>query len=73
MELWALFDFVHFGGLLGTQRSFKTHYETPVLRSRQRDATSGERHYGAEMAASLKQRIAPFFLRRTKAQVRSVP
>ncbi|KAK3084061.1 hypothetical protein FSP39_007454 [Pinctada imbricata] len=45
---------------------------TPIqnnLRARERDATAGERKLGMEMAESLKKIIAPYFLRRTKAEV----
>ncbi|XP_071180986.1 DNA excision repair protein ERCC-6-like isoform X1 [Mytilus edulis] len=68
-ELWALFDFVHQGALLGTARTFKMEYENPITRARERDATVGERKLGQEMAISLKKIIAPYFLRRTKAEV----
>ncbi|XP_046557088.1 LOW QUALITY PROTEIN: DNA excision repair protein ERCC-6-like [Haliotis rubra] len=68
-ELWALFDFVHQGQLLGTSRTFKMEYENPIIRSRERDATAGERRLGQEMAESLKKIIEPYFLRRTKAEV----
>ncbi|XP_064613220.1 DNA excision repair protein ERCC-6-like [Liolophura sinensis] len=68
-ELWALFDFVHHGALLGTSRTFKMEYDTPITRARERDATAGEKRLGSEMAESLKRIISPFFLRRTKAEV----
>ncbi|XP_069136028.1 DNA excision repair protein ERCC-6-like [Argopecten irradians] len=68
-ELWALFDFVHKGTLLGTARTFKMEYDTPITRARERDATAGERKLGMMMADSLKKIIAPYFLRRTKAEV----
>ena len=31
-ELWALFDFVHQGSLLGTQRTFKMEFDNPITR-----------------------------------------
>ncbi len=31
-EMWALFDFVCQGQLLGTSRSFKQEYENPIVR-----------------------------------------
>ena len=31
-ELWALFDFVSRGKLLGTMTTFKMHYITPIER-----------------------------------------
>ncbi|KAK7474484.1 hypothetical protein BaRGS_00034238, partial [Batillaria attramentaria] len=69
-ELWTLFDYVHQGSLLGTLRTFKQEFENPIIRARERDATGGEKRLGLEMAESLKKIIAPFFLRRTKAEVK---
>ncbi|XP_052223734.1 DNA excision repair protein ERCC-6-like isoform X2 [Dreissena polymorpha] len=69
-ELWALFDFVHQGSLLGTQRTFKMEFENPITRAREKDATVGEKRLGLEMAETLKGMIAPYFLRRTKAEVK---
>ncbi|PAA89571.1 hypothetical protein BOX15_Mlig019690g1, partial [Macrostomum lignano] len=71
MEMWALFDFAHHGTLLGTQKTFKTEYERPIIRSREKDATASERRYGDQMAQSLKARIEPYFLRRTKHQIQA--
>ncbi|XP_062566324.1 DNA excision repair protein ERCC-6-like [Saccostrea cucullata] len=68
-EMWSLFDFVHQGTLLGTARTFKMEFDTPITRARERDATANERKLGMEMAESLKQIISPYFLRRTKAEV----
>ncbi|KAL3857452.1 hypothetical protein ACJMK2_012122 [Sinanodonta woodiana] len=68
-ELWALFDFLHQGSLLGTARTFKMEYENPITRARERDATAGEKRLGMEMAESLKTIISPYFLRRTKMEV----
>ena len=31
-EMWALFDFVCEGTLLGTSRTFKQEYENPIVR-----------------------------------------
>ena len=30
-ELWALFDWVHEGQLLGTAKTFSMEYETPIM------------------------------------------
>lgn len=68
-ELWALFNFTHQGGLLGSLATFKRQYETPINRAREKDATSGERLLGIEMATHLRRLIQPYFLRRTKAEV----
>ncbi|XP_077505212.1 DNA excision repair protein ERCC-6-like [Amblyomma americanum] len=68
-ELWALFNFTHQGGLVGSLATFKRQYETPINRAREKDATAGERLLGKEMSAQLRDLIQPYFLRRTKAEV----
>ncbi|XP_036369367.1 DNA excision repair protein ERCC-6-like [Octopus sinensis] len=73
VELWALFDFVHHGSLLGTQKTFKMKYENPITRARQKDASLEEKQLGFIMTKNLQKLIAPFFLRRTKAQLMSDP
>uniref|UniRef100_A0A3B3H5G4 DNA excision repair protein ERCC-6-like n=1 Tax=Oryzias latipes TaxID=8090 RepID=A0A3B3H5G4_ORYLA len=42
-EMWALFDFACQGTLLGTGKTFKTEYENPITRAREKDATPGEK------------------------------
>ena len=42
-----------------------------TLQAREKDATVGEKRLGMEMAESLKRIIAPYFLRRTKAEVQN--
>ena len=56
-ELKSLFDFV-LPGLLGTEQHFNQVYRKPI-----------EKQADQERANALKQKIAPFILRRTKAQV----
>lgn len=56
-ELKSLFDFV-LPGLLGTEAHFSQVYRKPI-----------EKNADTERAANLKQKIAPFMLRRTKYQV----
>ncbi len=56
-ELKSLFDFV-LPGLLGTEAHFTQVYRKPI-----------EKHGDLERANHLKQKIAPFMLRRTKRQV----
>lgn len=58
-ELKSIFDFV-LPGLLGNDAHFNQVYRKPI-----------EKHGDAERAHALKARIAPFILRRTKAQVAS--
>jgi hypothetical protein len=56
-ELKSIFDFV-LPGLLGNDAHFNQVYRKPI-----------EKHGDTERAHALKARIAPFMLRRTKAQV----
>ncbi|WP_445425980.1 DEAD/DEAH box helicase [Alishewanella sp. HL-SH06] len=56
-ELKSLFDFV-LPGLLGTEAHFNQVYRKPI-----------EKHADTERAQVLKQKIAPFMLRRSKSQV----
>ncbi|MDP5189300.1 DEAD/DEAH box helicase [Rheinheimera baltica] len=58
-ELKSIFDFV-LPGLLGNDTHFNQVYRKPI-----------EKHGDTERAHALKARIAPFMLRRTKAQVAS--
>ncbi|KAM6970650.1 DNA excision repair protein ERCC-6-like [Aplochiton taeniatus] len=68
-EMWALFDFACQGALLGTSKTFKTEYENPITRAREKDATPGEKALGLKMSENLMAIINPYFLRRTKAEV----
>ncbi|XP_031165163.1 DNA excision repair protein ERCC-6-like [Sander lucioperca] len=68
-EMWALFDFACQGALLGTAKTFKTEYENPITRAREKDATPGEKALGSRMSENLMTIIKPYFLRRTKAEV----
>ncbi|CAJ1069604.1 DNA excision repair protein ERCC-6-like [Xyrichtys novacula] len=70
-EMWALFDFACQGTLLGTAKTFKTEYENPITRAREKDATPGEKVLGCRMSEVLMTTIRPYFLRRTKAEVQS--
>ncbi|HVY16398.1 MAG TPA: DEAD/DEAH box helicase, partial [Rhodopila sp.] len=56
-ELWSLFDFLA-PGFLGSARSFKTRFRTPI-----------EKHGDADRQDMLTRRIRPFMLRRTKEEV----
>ncbi|MCK4259619.1 MAG: SNF2 helicase associated domain-containing protein [Halanaerobiales bacterium] len=56
-ELWALFDFL-MPGYLDTHSSFKKKFLTPI-----------KDHADVNVLNELKQRVAPFILRRNKAEV----
>ena len=57
LDLWSLFDFL-VPGYLGSASDFRERYETPLGRD---DAP--------RQLARLRQRVRPFFLRRTKEEV----
>ncbi|MAL94211.1 MAG: helicase [Haliea sp.] len=56
-ELWSLMDFA-LPGLLGGQQHFRRHFRSPI-----------ENHVDRERQQQLAARVAPFLLRRTKAEV----
>ena len=58
LDLWSLFDFL-VPGYLGTATDFRERYETPLTRG-------GD---APRPMARLRQRVRPFFLRRTKEEV----
>ncbi|XP_029019562.1 DNA excision repair protein ERCC-6-like isoform X2 [Betta splendens] len=68
-EMWALFDFACQGSLLGTAKTFRSEYENPITRAREKDATPGEKALGFRMSENLMAIIKPYFLRRTKSEV----
>uniref|UniRef100_A0A8C6YGQ6 DNA excision repair protein ERCC-6-like n=1 Tax=Naja naja TaxID=35670 RepID=A0A8C6YGQ6_NAJNA len=43
-ELWALFDFACQGSLLGTMKTFRMEYETPITRARQKKKLEHPNH-----------------------------
>ena len=68
-EMWTLFNFACQGALLGKAKTFKTEYENPITRAREKDATPGEKALGSRMSENLMALIKPYFLRRTKSEV----
>jgi superfamily II DNA or RNA helicase len=56
-ELWSIFDFAC-PGLLGDELSFKRRFQKPI-----------EQDKNEERLAALRQLVAPYILRRTKAEV----
>jgi superfamily II DNA or RNA helicase len=57
LDLWSLYDFL-LPGYLGTAAEFRERYETPLARGPE-----------PKTMARLRQRVRPFFLRRTKEEV----
>ncbi|XP_051847013.1 DNA excision repair protein ERCC-6-like [Antechinus flavipes] len=68
-ELWSLFDFACQGSLLGTSKTFKSEYENPITRAREKDATPGEKVLGLKISENLMTLIKPYFLRRIKEDI----
>eukprot|EP00043_Microstomoeca_roanoka_P016274 m.165531 g.165531 ORF g.165531 m.165531 type:complete len:1124 (+) comp16425_c0_seq6:464-3835(+) len=65
-ELWALFDFVCFGTLLGTRRTFTSEFENKIVRGSDRNASNYEKLEAKHLAEKLRELIQPHFLRREK-------
>jgi superfamily II DNA or RNA helicase len=57
LDLWSIYDFL-LPGYLGTVTDFRERYETPLVKSPE-----------PRVMERLRQRVKPFFLRRTKDQV----
>lgn len=69
-EMWSLFDFACQGSLLGTAKTFRMEYENPITRAREKDATVGEKALGLKISENLMTIIKPYFLRRTKDDIK---
>lgn len=69
-EMWSLFDFACQGSLLGTAKTFRMEYENPITRAREKDATAGEKALGLKISENLMTIIKPYFLRRTKDDIK---
>lgn len=65
-ELWALFDFVCNGTLLGSLRTFNDEYSRPIEAGTDRNASDAQKKLGIDIARALRETIAPHFLRREK-------
>ncbi|KAM6253394.1 DNA excision repair protein ERCC-6-like [Porphyrio hochstetteri] len=70
-EMWSLFDFACQGSLLGTAKTFRMEYENPITRAREKDATLGEKALGLKISEDLMTIIKPYFLRRTKEDIKT--
>uniref|UniRef100_A0A7S1IQI0 RanBP-type and C3HC4-type zinc finger-containing protein 1 n=1 Tax=Eutreptiella gymnastica TaxID=73025 RepID=A0A7S1IQI0_9EUGL len=65
-ELWALFNFVSKGRILGSRAEFKRSWADPIARSHERDATDAEKELGEALGSELRDMYQPYFLRRDK-------
>ncbi|KAI4902129.1 hypothetical protein NFI96_006147 [Prochilodus magdalenae] len=68
-EFWSLFSFISDTYLLGTYKTFKKEFETPITKGMEADSGPEERALGMELQKTLKKITEPFYLRRTKAQM----
>ncbi|CAM6093032.1 unnamed protein product [Calypogeia fissa] len=67
-EMWALMDFCC-PGLLGDKKEFKDKYEKQIVAGNDKHASDRMKRLGAAVAQELRQKMAPFFLRRMKSEV----
>jgi DNA excision repair protein ERCC-6 len=67
--MWALYDYIFEGELLGDSKSFKNNFSNAITRSTQKDATDFEKKKGDEISKKLRKIIEPYFLRREKGVV----
>uniref|UniRef100_A0A8C4THM9 DNA excision repair protein ERCC-6-like n=1 Tax=Erpetoichthys calabaricus TaxID=27687 RepID=A0A8C4THM9_ERPCA len=68
-EMWALFSVACQGAILGSYKSFKKLYETPIIRGRMKDASISEKALGFKFSENLMEIIKPYYLQRTKLDV----
>ncbi|CAI2735614.1 unnamed protein product [Schistosoma spindalis] len=68
-DLLEYFSLVHFVnmGLLGTASEFRRHYEIPILRGRDADATKEDQKKGEEILQELLGIVTRCIIRRTQA------
>ncbi|GBG83531.1 hypothetical protein CBR_g37246 [Chara braunii] len=67
-EMWALYDYCC-EGLLGDLQYFREEYEKKITNGSHKEASQREKVIGNAAAKALRNRIAPFFLRREKKDV----
>jgi SNF2 family DNA or RNA helicase len=65
-ELWALFDWVTRGKLLGKQRTFSKQYAIPIQRGRNKDATESNLLTAEQKNKQLQTALEPHLLQRLK-------
>ncbi|NXD00890.1 RAD54 protein, partial [Certhia familiaris] len=66
-DLLEYFSLVHFvnSGILGTAQEFKRHFEMPILKGRDADASEADRHKGEERLKELISIVNRCLIRRT--------
>jgi SNF2 family DNA or RNA helicase len=67
-ELWSLFDFVY-PGRLGTLQAFEEEFSIPISMGGFANSTPNQVHIAYRCAATLRDLIAPYLLRRLKREV----
>ncbi|XP_024362916.1 SNF2 domain-containing protein ENL1 isoform X1 [Physcomitrium patens] len=67
-EMWALFDFCC-PNLLGDRKEFREKYERQILAGTDKNASDRQKRIGIQVAEELRQKFAPYFLRRLKSEV----
>ncbi|KAG0612288.1 hypothetical protein M758_6G015500 [Ceratodon purpureus] len=67
-EMWALFDFCC-PNLLGDRKEFRDKYERQILAGTDKNASDRQKRIGIAVAEELRQKFAPYFLRRLKSEV----
>jgi TATA-binding protein-associated factor len=68
LELWSLFDFL-MPEYLGSEAHFLATYSRPILALHSADCTASAQAAGEQALESLRRRVLPFILRRTKDRV----
>ena len=68
-DLLEYFSLVHFvnEGILGTAATFRKHFENPILRGRDADATEADHQRGVEKLQELAAIVNRCIIRRTQA------
>ncbi len=68
-ELYALYDYIFNGELLGEESEFKRTYEIPITASTKRYASTQVKILGNELSVQLREQCQKYMLRRDKMEV----
>jgi DNA excision repair protein ERCC-6-like len=69
MEMWALYDYIFEGLLLGPSRIFSIEFAKRIEKGNHQDASAFEKKVGIQASDKLKEIVGPYFLRREKGKV----